>query len=182
MRDRGFTLVEVLVTLSLVVGATLSLAQLTVLTVRDLRIARLQTSTAALATSRLEELRSLEWSFDATGAPVEDLSTNLASESPASGGSGLAPSPARALEENTAGYVDFLDAHGRWVSSGPDVPGDAAFVRRWAVERPADGSADSLVIQVVVRPVTEDVPRFGRRPAFARGETRLLSVRTRVAR
>ena len=182
MRDHGFTLFEVLVTLSLVVGATLSVAQLTVVTARDLRIARLQTATAALATSRLEELRSLEWSFDATGASVEDLSTNLASESPGQNGSGLAPSPGRVLEENTAGYVDFLDTHGRWVSSGPDVPRGAAFVRRWAVERPADGSTDSLVIQVLVRPVTEDVPRSGRRPAFARGETRLVSLRTRVAR
>lgn len=182
MQDRGFTLVEVLVTLGLVAGAALTVAQLSAITARDLRIARLQTSTAALAASRVEELRSLEWSFDASGAPIEDLSTNLASESPGSDGRGLAPSPAGALDENTAGYVDFLDAHGRWVSSGPAAPSTAAFVRRWAIERIADGSPDSLVIQVVVRPVAEDAPRSGRRPAFARGETRLLSLRTRVAR
>jgi hypothetical protein len=130
----------------------------------------------------MEELRSLMWGFDSDGIAVTDRTTDLASQRPGPGGSGLSPSPPGALEQNTPGFVDFVDASGRWVSSGPAVPPAAAFVRRWAIETPADGSPDSLVIQVLVRPIVEDAGSAGRRPAVSRGEARLLILRTRVAR
>jgi hypothetical protein len=91
-------------------------------------------------------------------------------------------SPPGALDENTPGFVDFLDDRGRWVSAGPAAPPAAVFVRRWSIEPPADGSPDSLVLQVLVRPVVEDVPAAGRRPVIGRSEGRLLTLRTRVAR
>ena len=182
MHVRGFTLVEVLAALGLLAAAALSVAQLIVVTSRAVHAARLQTTTAALAVSRLEELRSLTWGFDAAGNPVEDRSTNLASASPGSDGTGLSLSPPGTLDHNTAGFVDFFDRRGRWVSAGPAVPRDAAFVRRWSIEAPADGASDSLVIAIVVRAVVDDTRAGGRPPASGRGETRLLTLRTRVAR
>jgi prepilin-type N-terminal cleavage/methylation domain-containing protein len=182
MHDRGFTLIEVFAALALLAASALSVAQLIVSTTRSVQAARLQTATIALAASRLEELRSLEWGFDAAGNTVTDSRTNLASELPTSGGSGLTLSPAGALDDNTPGFVDFLDGAGGWVSAGPAAPAAAVFVRRWSIEAPADGSPDSLVIQVLVRLIVEDVPHAGRRPLVGRAEGRLLTLRTRVAR
>ena len=181
MRDPGFTLVETIVALGVLAAAALSIAPLIAATGRAVHAARWQTTTVALAVSRMQELRSLMWAYDAAGNPVEDRSTNLASESPSSAGTGLSPSPPNALDENTAGYVDFLDAAGRWISPGPAIPSRAVFVRRWAIDVPPDGSADSLVIQVLVRRVVDDTRVAGRRLPATGAETRLLTLRTRVA-
>jgi prepilin-type N-terminal cleavage/methylation domain-containing protein len=182
MHDRGFTLIEVFTALALLAASALSIAQLIVATTRSVQAARLQTAAITLAVSRMEELRSLAWEFDASGNAVSDGTTGLAWEQPTRGGSGLTVSPAGALDENTPGFVDFLDAGGHWISAGPAAPATAVFVRRWSIEAPADGSPDSLVLQVVVRPIVEDVPAGGRRPAIGRSEGRLLTVRTRIAR
>ena len=168
--------------LALLAAAALSVAQLMVLTTRSVQAARLQTAAITLAASRMEELRSLAWGFDAAGNSVTDVTTSLASERPGTDGTGLAPSPPGALDENTPGFVDFLDGSGRWISAGPGAPPTAKFVRRWAIERPADGSPDTVVIQVLVRPIVEDAAAGGRRPAAGRVEGRLLTLRTRVAR
>ena len=173
VREHGFTLLEVLTAIALLSVALLSTAQLLGATATAVHAARLSTTAATLAAARMEELRSLTWGFDVSGAPVSDVTTNLATGQPSLTGGGLTPSPPGTLDQNTAGYVDFLDANGTWVSAGPAVPPNAIFVRRWAIETPADGSSDSLVLRVVVRPV-----------AFhsARGESRLLTLRTRLAR
>lgn len=181
MHDRGFTLVEVLTALGVLSAAALSLAQLIVVTSGAVHLARLQTSTVTLSAARMEELRSLTWSFDSTGSPVSDLSTHLASEPPRSNGTGLRLSPAAALEQNTAGFVDFLDGGGRWISAGPAAPPGAAYVRRWSIEAPADGAVDTLVIQVLTRPIVEDAALFSRRPSVGRAEARFLTLLTRVA-
>jgi len=182
MRARGFTLIEVVIALALLAAATLSVAQLIVATTRAVQTGRIRTAAVTLAASRLEELHSLTWALDAAGNSVTDSSTNLASEQPGTGGTGLAPSPPGALDENTSGFVDFLDGGGRWLSAGPAAPPGAIFVRRWAIEPAVDASPDTLAIQVVVRPIVEDAISGGRRPATARVEARLLTLRTRVAR
>ena len=181
MRERGFTLVEVLTALGILCAAALSVAQLIAVITRATHVARLQTSTVALSAARMEELRSLEWGYDSAGNPVSDRSTNLASEPLQSNGTGLAFSPPGALDQNTSGFVDFLDRGGGWLSAGPAPPPGAAYVRRWSIEAPADGASDTLVIQVLTRPIAEDVTTSPRRPAVGRGEARLLSLLTRVA-
>jgi prepilin-type N-terminal cleavage/methylation domain-containing protein len=181
MNARGFTLVEVLTALVLLSAALLSTAQLLVTTGAVVHAARLSTSTATLAAARMEELRSLTWGFDSAGNPVTDTSTNLALERPGSSGAGLTPSPSGALDQNISGYADFLDAAGRWVSAGPSIPPRAVFVRRWAIEPPADGSPDSLVLRVLVRAVVDD-GRDGRSVTGGVRESRLTTLRTRVAR
>jgi prepilin-type N-terminal cleavage/methylation domain-containing protein len=173
MHHRGFTLVEVLIALGILAVAALSSAQLIVITCSAIQVARLQTSTVALSSSRMEQLRALTWGFDSNGLPTGDSSTNLSVEPPASDGTGLAFSPAGSLQQNTPGFVDFLDSGGRWMSAGPAPPPAAAYLRRWSIEPPADGSPDTLVIQVVTRPIAAT--------SAARAESRLLSVLTRIA-
>ncbi len=181
MRENGFTLVEVLAALGVLCAAALATAQLIVVTSGAVHAARLQTSTVALSAARMEELRSLAWGYDSAGNPVSDRSTNLASEPLRSDGAGLALSPPGALDQNTHGFVDFLDYGGRWISAGPAPPPGAAYVRRWSIEAPSDGSSDTLVIQVLTRPIAEDATTAARRPSVGRAEARLLSLLTRVA-
>ena len=181
MQNRGFTLIEVLVALTILMVATLSIAHLFIVTATGIHIARVQTTTVALSASRMEELCSLAWGFDAAGNPVTDGSTNLSVEPVRSDGTGLGLSPANALQQNTAGFVDFHDGGGRWLSDGPAVPADAVYVRRWSIEAPAGGSPDALVIQVLTRSVAEENASGGGLVAMSRGEARLMTLLTRVA-
>jgi hypothetical protein len=112
----------------------------------------------SLATQKMEQLRSLAWSVDVAGARVSDVSTNMATD-PADGtGSGLQPSPAEALTRNTPGFVDYLDAAGRWCGTGARPPGQAAFVRRWAIEPFPPDPADTLLLTVVVMGISDAGP------------------------
>ena len=57
MSERGFTLVEVLTALALLVVVALSAAQLLAATAASIRVARMKTTASALAATRLESLR-----------------------------------------------------------------------------------------------------------------------------
>src|SRR5687767_5969633 len=118
--SRGFSLVEVLISMGLLTAVSLGVAQLFALSTRANYIARGQTSTTAMAEQKMEQLRALTWGFDMTGTglPVSDTSTNLAADPASATGAGLNPSPSDSLEQNTPGYVDFLDAHGTFVGTG----------------------------------------------------------------
>jgi len=180
MRQRGFSLVEVLVALAMLGAVGVAFGHVVAVATTSFHSARVQGMTAVLAAARLEDLMALTWEVDAAGARVTDTTTDLSRQPPSSTGAGLSSSPPASLLDNTAGYADFLDAQGRWLSAGPTAPPRAAFVRRWGIRAPADGAADAVVLEVLVRPVAQDVPVNGRRPAVARGETRLVSLRTRL--
>ena len=147
----GFTLVEVLVALSIVVVAALATAQILTLAAAAVRDSRVSMLTTSLAAQRVEQLMAGEWAA-------------------------LVPSPPNSLDVNMAGYVDVLDARGVVVGAGPVPPGDAVFVRRWAVQPPATGAADARVIRVLVRSLAAD--RGGAHGA--RGEAQLVTVRASV--
>ncbi len=87
---------------------------------------------------------------------------------------GLSLSPAGALDRDTPGYVDFLNAAGEVMATDPQlVP---AFIRRWSVEALPSNPANTLVLQVrVVRGNSAASPR--RLP----GEAWLTTVKTRKA-
>lgn len=172
MRSRGFTLVEVLVAMGLLLGATAGGVYLLAFATRAMHVARLQGVSALAASARLDELRSLRFEFDADGQRLTDTSTNLAVDPPGTAGSGLAPGGPGTLVTNVSGFVDYLDAAGAWVGNGPSPPPTAAFVRRWAIEAP-DG-ADLLVLQVLVRPIAAGNVRRGA------GGARLVTARARV--
>ena len=108
----GFSLIEVVISMGLLTAVSLGVAQLFALSTRANVTAKGRTSTTAMAEQKMEQLRSLTWGFDpdGQGLPVSDTTTNLAVYPPQANGSGLNPSPDDSLEQNTSGFVDYLDA------------------------------------------------------------------------
>lgn len=183
--SRGFSLVETLVAMGLLTVVSLGVAQLFALSTRANVIAKGQTSTTAMAEQKLEQLRGLTWGFDLTGQglPVSDTTTDLTVTPPTHTGSGLNPSPSDSLEQNTAGFVDFLDGGGAWVGTGSAPPASAVYIRRWSITPLPTNPNNTLVIQVLVTPVTSEQARVA--SAFTRtrmaGDALLVTVRTRKA-
>lgn len=177
----GFTLIEVLVAAALLIVAATGVAQLLAVGLRATEASRAKTTTAAIAAEKMELLRSLMWRYDAGGVSRSDTYTDTSRDPPVSGGHGLDPSPSGTLERNVAGYVDYLDARGRWVGAGPDPPPEAVFVRRWAIQALGDDPQHSRVLIVLAAVVTEDrlaLAASGSRPRLTR-DTVLVSLKTR---
>lgn len=147
----GFSLVEVLIALTVLILAVFGLAQLFVYAARAVHHGRALTTVTVLASQKLDQLRSLAFAYDTAGVRVTDTAsdTTTVPESPA-GGVGLSPSALASLDANTPGYCDFLDAAGRVVGAGLVAPRDAAFVRRWAIVPLPDDPQDSVLIHVRV--------------------------------
>src|SRR2546430_7287552 len=92
-------------------AGVITLAQLFVMSTRTNVAAKSTSIAAVLAQQKMEQLRSLEWGFDALGLPNTDTTTNTAVvPMAANGGTGLSPSPTRAgnpLKANGAGLGGF---------------------------------------------------------------------------
>src|SRR5215212_5787161 len=102
-----------MVATTLLATALVSLAQLFAISTRSNIGSRNITYTAVLAQQKLEELRSLTWGFDNTGLPISDFTTDTSvTPESSTSGTGLSPSPSTALQENTSGWVDYVDAYG----------------------------------------------------------------------
>lgn len=184
--ERGFSLAEVVVSMGLLTTVSLGVAQLFAISTQANRIARGQTSTTAMAEQKMEQIRSLTWGFDlqGQGLPVTDTTTNLAKYPFDDDGRGLNPSPGNTLTTNVDGYFDYLDATGNWVGTGTDVPPTAAYVRRWAIIPLPTNPNNTLVIQVLATPLSNEQARVVTgQPTRARmaGDALLTSVKTRKA-
>jgi len=184
--QRGFSLVEVVVSMAILTTVSLGVAQLFAASTNANRVAHFRTSTTAMAEQKMEQLRSLDWGFDlqGQGLPVTDTTTNLAVYPHQNNGSGLNPSPSDTLLRNTAGFVDYLDANGAWVGTGDAPTAGAAYIRRWAIIPLPTNPNNTLVLQVLVTSVADearldltDLPRRPRQP----GDALLISVKTRKA-
>ena len=158
----GFTLIETLVAVALLAGLAAGLAHVVVVARRAVAMGAADSVATVAATQKLEELRSLEWSFDSrTGERVTDTTTDLAQPGSSGGGVGLRPSPAAAIESGLPGYVDYLDASGAWIGTGAEPLPGTAYIRRWAVAT-HESNQDLLVLQVAVidrRVSSADPPR-----------------------
>lgn len=171
--------------MGLLTAVSLGVAQIFALSARSNLVARGATSTTAMAQQRLEQLRALTWGFDleGQGLPLSDTTTNLAVVPVAANGSGLNPSPSDSLEQNTAGFVDFLDANGAWVGTGSTPPGAAAYIRRWSIQPLPTNPNNTLVLQVLVTPAYSEASRVA--SAFTRtrmaGDALITTVKTRKA-
>lgn len=171
--------------MALLTTVSLGVAQIFAMSTRTNFVARGQTSTTAMAEQKIEQLRGLTWGFDleGQGLPLTDTTTNLAVTPPTATGRGLNPSPADALEQNTPGYVDFLDAHGTWVGTGTTPPGTAMYIRRWSIQPLPTNPNNTLVLQVLVTPIASEVTRV--ETSFTRTrmltDALLVTVKTRKA-
>lgn len=181
--EGGFSLIETIVSIGLLTAVTISVAQLFAMATAANVSAKSGTSTALLATQKMEQLRGLAWGLredNDVGLPVTDTSTNLSTDPPQSNGRGLRPSPPASLERSAPGYVDYLDADGRWVGTGAAPAAGTAFVRRWSIQPLATNPDNTLVLQVRVVPLSREARRSSRaQGARLSDETRLVSVKTR---
>jgi type II secretory pathway pseudopilin PulG len=146
----GFTLLEVLIAMTLLIGAVASLAQLSAVATSANRVAREATLATFLAAQKLEQLRALDWTVNEDGVPSSDTTTDTAAiVEPSTTGTGLSASPGGSLDTNVAGYVDHLDRFGR-VVGGTVPPEGTRFVRRWSIRPMAAHESTALVLQVFV--------------------------------
>jgi prepilin-type N-terminal cleavage/methylation domain-containing protein len=170
VKDTGFSLVEVLVAMTILVVAVVSLAQLSVLSIVGNAHAGATTMTLLVAERKMEQLHGVAWGIDAAGLPVTD-------------DTGLSPSPAGALSANIVGWVDYLDARGMLLDSvSTTPPAEAEYICRWSVEPLPSNPNNTLVLQVLVtrhrdRGAADAAPGVGRLP----DEARLVTVKTRKA-
>ena len=161
--DDGFSLIEVLFAMVVLMIAALGLAQMFAVSIHRNAGARHQTSTTVLAVQKMEQLRALTWGFDpaAQGMPVSDTITDLTTDPPSAGGNGLNPSPTSTLDNNTNGYVDYLDKRGQWVGNGSQPPPNAQYIRRWSIQPLPTNPNNTLILQVLVTPVYREQQQSG---------------------
>jgi len=160
-------LIEALVAALLMATALVTLAQLGSSAARINVGSRTTTRGVILAGQKLEQLRALAWGVDPSGTPISDFSTDTSSSVPSPGGTGLQTSPADALQRDTPGFVDYLDATGVAIRSGGAPPSGAVFVRRWSIESLT--ANQSVLIQV----------RVTTRSTGNSGDVRLATIKTR---
>jgi hypothetical protein len=177
--ETGFGLVEVMVSAGLLVTVAVGVSQLLGLAVRASHAARVRTVSTLLAAQKMEQLRSLTWSYAWT-APgvrqlVSDVSTDLSTDPPTDAGRGLLPSPPGTLDANVPLYVDYVNADGNTLGGGATPPAAAVYTRRWAVQGHSADPDNMLVLQVLVMATRT---RTGRADTTW-GDARLATVRTR---
>jgi len=152
----GFTLVETSIGLALLATLSLTTCALVAFAREATTTSRRQVLALTLARSRLEQLEGLAFSLDLleSGGTVEttDLVTDLSVDPPGLGGPGLGESPPDALVQARPGYVDYLDAQGRWLGNDTAAWARAAFVRRWTVRRVGGGAGEWVAFEVLAAP------------------------------
>src|SRR5215217_4732205 len=159
--SRGFSLVEVLVSMGLLTAVSLGVAQLFAVSSKANLAARNETSTTALAEQKLEQLRALTWGFDlqGQGLPLSDTTSNLAVFPVTQNGTGLNPSPSDSLDQNTAGFVDYLDRDGTWLGTGTSPVAGTVYIRRWSIQPLPINPNNTLVLQVLVTAASVEATR-----------------------
>jgi type II secretory pathway pseudopilin PulG len=130
----GFSLVETLIATLIVASAVGGLAHLVALGARQAGTTRQQLAALATAQSKLEELRSVPWTYASDGTPISSAS--------------LTPSPPDALLADRDGYVEHVDRFG--VVVAPTDVLSSHFTRRWSVTPLYRSDPNTLVLRVCV--------------------------------
>jgi len=176
--EEGTTLIEALVATALLVTVSAGAGGLLTWSARAVSASSSHSIAVWLAAQKLEQLSALEWSVGSDGVEDSDEATDVGSDPMGDGGQGLRPSPGETLDENIAGYVDFVGADGTWRgTTSPPQPG-AAFVRRWSVVPLASDPRHSVVLTVAVRPLSE----ARRAASMVSSGAMLQTARTRLLR
>jgi Tfp pilus assembly protein PilV len=184
--ESGFSIAEVAVATGMLTVVSLGVAQMFALSTEKNLAAKHQVSTTTMATQKMEQLRGLTFSYDASGLglPVTDTTTNLTLCTPDATGAGLNPSPAGVLETNTRGFVDFLDGRGNCAnaSGGTTPPSGAVYTRRWAIQPLPTNPNNTLVLTVLVTTTAKEAIREASSTRTRLVEDSMLTtVRTRKA-
>lgn len=185
--ESGFSLVEVLAATVILTVALMSLAQLFALSTRANFTARTNSFAALLAQQKMEQLRGLTWGFDILGLPVSDYATDTSAMEAVSGcvassggsATGLSPSPWGTLQQNTSGWVDYIDENGCVLGGGGTAPPRTKFIRRWSVEPLPSNPNNTVILQVLVTRRTDRGNADSGNVARMNDEARLMSVKTR---
>jgi len=177
VESNGASLIEALVSIAILTAVAAGAAHLFVWARRATWTAGSSSIAVTLAIQKMEQLQSLAWTSNREGNAVSDTTTDLSTDPRQSGGGGVMASPGSSLSENTPGFVDYLDAGGRWRGTGTVPPDGSAFVRRWSIKPLPTDPQDTIVLTVLVIPLAHAVA--AERPVN-RG-ARLTTVRTRVA-
>lgn len=186
--ESGFSLIEVLAATVIMTVALMSLAQLFAISTRANFTARTNSFAALLAQQKMEQLRGLTWGFDILNLPVSDLTTDTSTGAAVNGcpapgagggGTGLSPSPWGSLQQNTPGWVDYLDQNGCLLGGGAAIPNGAIYIRRWSVEPLPTNPNNTLILQVLVTRNRNRGDADAGNVARQNEEARLMSVKTR---
>lgn len=179
--QRGFSLIETVIAVSLLAVGVSALAQVAAAAAKASITAHRADAAHLAAREKLEHLRALTFAIDADGTPRTDTSTDLAVTPQApSGGPGLSDS-GETLLSNVTGYCDFLDADGQWLAGGVTPPSGALWVRRWSIQ-PVPGLPDTRLLQVVVLPAHVVSASSAVALARANHAAWLVDIRTRTRR
>lgn len=84
----------------------------------------------------------------------------------------LSLSPNSSLEQNVAGFVDYLDRQGVVLGGGPTPGPKTAYIRRWSVSPVPANPESQVVIRVLI------LPKARREPTHP---VHLMMVKSRVA-
>jgi len=171
---------EVIVSTAVLATGLVAVAQMFALSTNTNRSARWASVGTALAQQKIEQIRGLAWGFDPFGLPQNDFASDISVIPPTTtGGWGLSASPQDVLTTNVPGYVDYLDASGQWVGTGPNpVPG-TIFVRRWSIEPLPTNPNNTLIIQVVVIRLRAGAAATRASVGRVPDEVRLVTLKTR---
>jgi hypothetical protein len=159
LRREGFSVIEVLIAATLVASTLVGLAHLVAVGAERALASRHSAGALAAAQSKLEELRAATWTY--------------ASDGTRQSASVLEPSPPDSLDQDTTGFVDYLDGFGHNVPPAA-AEGAPEYVRRWSVTSLAAGDLDTLVLRACV------FTARGLRLASPTAEACVVSVRTRT--
>ena len=129
----GFTLIETVVATGILITTLVGIAQLLALSIGSTRDGGVQGAALIAAQDKIEELRSLAFTYGPLSEPIT--------------AAGLAPASGQSLAEDTPGFVDLLDHEGGVVAG--EVRG-AAFTRRWRITAIDHLQPEALAVEVCV--------------------------------
>jgi prepilin-type N-terminal cleavage/methylation domain-containing protein len=142
MNNRGFTLVEVMVALMILLVVSAGVLPLTLVATKTAENqGHLMSRTTEYAQDKLEQLLALAY-----GDSVSDTRVFPASDT---GGTGLAVGGSSDPDAPAPSYVDYLDINGTLLPAGDDTPPDWFYKRVWEIEVPSDNLKRVTVTAIV---------------------------------
>jgi len=130
---RGSSLLEAVIAAGLLATVLTGVLPLATTAMVGTSVSRADLAAAQLARERLAQLQSLTHTTSIAGVVADDATRLDDATLFRVGGSGLLPTGLAPLQGPTTPWVDWLDAHGAWLASGPQIPPAARFGRRWGI-------------------------------------------------